>query len=194
MASTPTTDPALARDGLLAHRGLSGPAPFVAVALFLAGIGVFICAGWFYTRRPGPRGRAVAYGLGAVGIGCFAIATFLPFFLGATPTLRRPTTTATLAIVSPTSGQVLRGDPAIVHVVLRLDGGQVVPFTSLRLEPNEGHIHLYLDGTLVSMTTGLTADITAVPGAHELEAEFVAVDHGPFDPRVRVTTPFSVAG
>jgi hypothetical protein len=73
-----------------------------------------------------------------------------------------------------------------------LDGGQVVPFSSFRLEPNEGHIHLSVDGRLVSMTTGLTADIAASPGPHELVAEFVAVDHGPFDPRVQATTTFSV--
>ena len=94
--------------------------------------------------------------------------------------------------MSPAGEQVFHGHPATVHVVLSLDGAQVVPFTSLRLVPDEGHIHLFLDGALVSMTTGLTADVSAAPGSHVLEAEFVAVDHGPFDPRVRASTPFSV--
>jgi hypothetical protein len=53
-------------------------------------------------------------------------------------------------------------------------------------------IHLYLDGSLVSMTTGLDAEIVAPPGQHELRAEFVAVDHGPFQPRVVRTVTFSV--
>jgi hypothetical protein len=82
--------------------------------------------------------------------------------------------------------------PASIQVDLRLDGGNVVGFSSLRLVPNEGHIHLYLDGSLVSMTTGLDAQIAATPGQHELRAEFVAVDHGPFAPRVVATATFSV--
>lgn len=68
------------------------------------------------------------------------------------------------------------------------------PFTSLRLLPDAGHIHLYLDRSLVSMTTGLDAQIAASPGQHELRAEFVAVDHGPFQPRVVATVTFSVRG
>ena len=58
--------------------------------------------------------------------------------------------------------------------------------------PNEGHIHLYLDGALVSMTTGLDAQISASPGEHEVRAEFVAVDHGPFQPSVVTTVAISV--
>ena len=49
--------------------------------------------------------------------------------------------------------------------------------------------HLYLDGALVSMT-GLETRITAPPGVHTLEAEFVAVDHAPFQPRVRASVTF----
>jgi hypothetical protein len=30
------------------------------------------------------------------------------------------------------------------------------------------------------------------PGDHTLEAEFVAADHGPFDPRVVVHTTFTI--
>jgi hypothetical protein len=125
---------------------------------------------------------------------CFLVATILPFFLGARPALGRPSTTARLEIVSPRAGEVFRGDPASIPVTLRLNGGKVVPITSLRLVPNEGHIHLYLDGSLVSMTGGLDALVSATPGPHELVAEFVAVDHAPFQPRVRATVTFSVSG
>jgi hypothetical protein len=31
------------------------------------------------------------------------------------------------------------------------------------------------------------------PGEHTLEAEFVAADHGPFDPRVTAQTTFTIA-
>jgi hypothetical protein len=177
---------------VLAHRGVSGPAPFVAVGLLLVGIGAFVGAGWMFTHPVRPWNRAAAIGVGAVGTGCLVVGTILPFLLGARPTLSRPSSTARLAIASPATGQTLHGDPATVHVVMTLVGGQVVPFSSLRLVPNEGHIHVYLDGGLVSMSTGLTADVSTRPGTHELVAEFVGVDHGSFDPRVTATTTFSV--
>jgi hypothetical protein len=89
------------------------------------------------------------------------------------------------------SGRAVHGDPAIVPVDLHLVGGRVVQTTSLRLVPNERHIHLYLDGSLVAMT-GLTGSVSARPGTHTLRAEFVAIDHLPFDPRVSVTVAFTV--
>jgi hypothetical protein len=42
------------------------------------------------------------------------------------------------------------------------------------------------------MTTGLDADVMAAPGPHQIRAEFVAVDHLPFDPRVVATVTFRV--
>jgi hypothetical protein len=116
-----------------------------------------------------------------------------PLFLGARPSIARPSTTARLEIVSPAPGQAFRGDPAAVHVVLLIVGGRVVPTTSLRLVPDEGHIHLFLDGALISMTAALSTDLAAAPGTHQLSAEFVAVDHLSFDPRVTASTTFSVS-
>ena len=66
-----------------------------------------------------------------------------------------------------------------------------MPTTSLHLIPNEGHIHLYLDGSLLAMT-GLDTQIIVLPGPHTLRAEFVAVDHGPFRPPVVATEMFRV--
>jgi hypothetical protein len=180
--------------GILAHIGVRGPAPFVAMGLFTVGIGASFGAYRLFSRQASPVRRAGSIGLGVVAAGCFLIATILPFLLGARPALGRPSTTARLEIVSPRPGEAFHGDPASVAVGLRLTGGRIVPITSLRLVPNEGHIHLYLDGSLVSMTTGLDALITASPGQHELTAEFVAVDHAPFQPRVRASVTFSVSG
>jgi len=118
--------------------------------------------------------------------------TAYPVLVGARPSLSRPSTTGKLDIVSPVNGESFQGDPASIPVELQLDGATLVATSSLRLVPNEGHIHLYLDGSLVSMTTGLTAQITARPGSHVLRAEFVAIDHLPFDPPVVATVTFSV--
>ena len=65
-------------------------------------------------------------------------------------------------------------------------------FTSTKLLPDEGHIHLFLDGALVSMSYNLAKDLLVAPGVHRLQAEFVAVDHGPFDPRVQAFVEFRV--
>jgi hypothetical protein len=178
--------------GLLGHAGAPAGAVFAATGLFLLALGCVAGAYRLFSHPSGGLRRTAAIGLGVAALASLAAATAFPLFLGASPSLGRPSTTARLQIVSPRSGEVVRGDPAQVHVVLRLEGGTIVPATSLRLVPNEGHIHLYLDGSAVSMTTGLDAVVTASPGPHELRAEFVAVDHGPFQPRLQTVVTFSV--
>lgn len=180
--------------GLVAHIGIPGPAPLIAVGVFFSGIGAAYGTWWFNAHPPAHLGRAPSIALGVVAGACFVIVTIFPLLLGARPSLGRPSTTATLRIISPQGDEVFRRGPPSVPVELRLDGGTIVSFTSLRLVPDEGHIHLYLDDSLVSMTTGLSARVSAGPGHHELRAEFVAVDHGPFDPRVLATVTFSVQG
>ena len=45
--------------------------------------------------------------------------------------------------------------------------------------------HLKLDGQTITLLGGLEETVTGIePGQHVIEAEFVAADHGPFDPRV----------
>jgi hypothetical protein len=103
----------------------------------------------------------------------------------------RPTSTATIAIVRPRPGATASGDT--LEVVMTLAGGRIVDTTSTNLSPDTGHIHLSVDGALVSMTTGVVQviDIRSLPpGEHRLTAEFVAADHGPFDPRVTATVTF----
>lgn len=94
------------------------------------------------------------------------------------PSKNRPVTPARLAITSPTPNEVTGPD---VPLRLELTGGVIVPQTSTRLSPTEGHVHLYVDGKLVSMTYGLTDDLKNLsPGPHSIRAEFVAADHAPF--------------
>jgi hypothetical protein len=104
-------------------------------------------------------------------------------------TLVRPRSTATLRILSPQPGAVITG--RTLHVVVELKGGTLTPATSTHLSPNLGHIHLSLDGRVVSMAYGLTQDLPVTPGDHLLQAEFVAQDHFPFNPRVVATATFT---
>ena len=70
----------------------------------------------------------------------------------------------------------------------------IVEAASTDLTPDTGHVHLRLDGKLISMTYGLVQEVdltTLAAGDHALEAEFVAADHGPFSPRVTTTVHFT---
>lgn len=103
----------------------------------------------------------------------------------------RPASTGTLKIVSPTDGEVVHG--STVDLKIDLKGATIVPLTSTDLKPDEGHIHVILDDQLVSMTTGTALKIPNVaPGHHLIRVEFVATDHGPFDPRVLALVSFEV--
>jgi hypothetical protein len=89
---------------------------------------------------------------------------------------------ATVEIVEPASGSTVTGSS--VHVILKLDGAQIVPATTTAIRPDQGHVHLYVDNALVSMNYGLEQDLPVHPGTYVLKAEFVAADHAPFNPRV----------
>ena len=181
----------MARIGpLTAHISLPLPLVVTAEALFFAGTAAALVAWWLSRKAPTHRRHVAIIGLGALGGVCLLLATSLPLLLGP-GSLRRPASTARLRILAPTAGQVFTGAPAHVPVRLALDGGRIVPATTLSVTPDEGHIHLYLDGRLLLMT-GLAGSVDAPPGAHELRAEFVARDHGAFDPPVVSTVAFEV--
>jgi hypothetical protein len=103
----------------------------------------------------------------------------------------RPSSTAKLTILSPKTGSVVNG--STVNLRIALEGARIVKQTSTTLQPDEGHVHVLLDGQLISMNYGLTDTIPDLtPGQHLLQVEFVATDHAPFDPRVIAVTSFEV--
>src|SRR5439155_6184058 len=133
-----------------------------------------------FLRMPVFGAWAVA-GLAVVTLGAsFVVPSKI--FPKAQPAAIRPASTAKLSFVKPTPDEKVRGGN--LEVVLRLTGGTIVPATTTTLTPDKGHIHLSVDGSLVSMTYGTlqSVDLSKLsPGTHELEAEFVAADHGPFN-------------
>ena len=103
----------------------------------------------------------------------------------------RPSSTAKLSILSPKNGSVVQAPT--IHLKLSLQGAQIVKQTSTDLSPDKGHVHVLLDGSLISMNYSLGDEIHDVgPGTHRIEVEFVATDHAPFDPRVTAVTSFQV--
>ncbi|MEO8273676.1 MAG: hypothetical protein ABI620_06395 [Chloroflexota bacterium] len=111
------------------------------------------------------------------------VATLTPASTAAGPTLGpRPSSMATVEIIEPAQGSTVTG--ATAHVVLKLTGAKIITETTTAIRPDEGHVHLYVNGQLVSMNYGLEQDIPVTPGTLVLRAEFVAADHAPFSPRV----------
>jgi hypothetical protein len=103
----------------------------------------------------------------------------------------RPSSPAVLKILQPTNGEVVHG--TTVELKVSLTGAKLVPATSATVIPTQGHLHVILDSTLVSMTSGLEQVVGGLtPGTHLLQVEFVASDHAPFNPRVTAAVSFKV--
>ncbi|MBI3974939.1 MAG: hypothetical protein HY334_00945 [Armatimonadetes bacterium] len=61
----------------------------------------------------------------------------------------------------------------VVRVRLRLAGARIIPQTTFDLKSDEGHVHLKVDGAIVSMTFGLEQEVGVTACSHLLEAECV---------------------
>ncbi|HET9051936.1 MAG TPA: hypothetical protein VFO60_09540 [Candidatus Dormibacteraeota bacterium] len=94
----------------------------------------------------------------------------------------RPASPATISIVSPSPGARIPGPT--MHVVIAVNGGTITSVVTKNITPTEGHVHLYVDQALIYMAYGTSQDVPVHPGTFELQAEFVAADHAPFNPRV----------
>jgi hypothetical protein len=102
---------------------------------------------------------------------------------GGATTAARPESSAEISIQEPENGAVVKGDE--VDLKIGLKGGEVVEPSEREVTSTTGHIHVELDGVVISMKYGLTQTVkVSDPGTHTLRVEFVAADHLPFDPRV----------
>ena len=185
---------------MLAHAG--GADETLSVVLLFAGLWIG-WGGWSRLKGTGFPRLPIrgAYALIGVGFVVAVSAAVIPRMIfgptltpaGAPPAAVRPPSTATIGFSRPSPGVTVRGDT--LEVVMTLTDGSIVDATSTTLTPDTGHVHLSVDGKLVSMTYGLVQEIPLTglaPGPHTLEAEFVAADHGPFDPRVTASVNFSI--
>src|SRR5205807_352083 len=96
-----------------------------------------------------------------------------------------------LQIVEPTPNQVTGPDATLR---MTLAGARLVPANTGKPRSDEGHVHVFLDGQLVSMVS-LTTTYDAhnlTPGSHTFRAEFVAADHLPFKNPVVTFVVFQV--
>ncbi|MET0799864.1 MAG: hypothetical protein ABWZ53_01660 [Actinomycetota bacterium] len=187
---------------LLAHAGAADESLSVVLlfgALWIGWAGWSRWKGTGFPRLPGWAGPALLAAAVAVAVSAAVVprALFSPTPSGrqTVPSLTqagpRPSSTARLAFERPAGGEVVAD--VDLEVVLGLEGGRVIDAATTDLTPDTGHVHLTLDGRLVSMTFGLVqvVDLRGTSaGEHTLMAEFVAADHAPFRPRVTAVLRF----
>jgi hypothetical protein len=103
----------------------------------------------------------------------------------------RPSSTGRIRIVQPEPGEVVPAGQVVVEV--ELTGATLAEEASTQVEPDEGHIHVSVDGETITLLGGLREEVPGLePGTHLLEVEFAANDHGPFEPPVIETVTFTV--
>jgi hypothetical protein len=162
----------------------------MVAAVFFGWIGIARLRNRAFKGVPRPLGWVST----GVGVTALVLAVVLPTIIRPDTPTTRPSSTATIAIATPRPAQVFHGNPATVQLNIVLKGGKIVSYTSLRtpLPANTGHIHVYLDNDLISMTTLLHRTIDVNPGHHTLMVQFVAVDHVPWNPPVETSVRFDV--
>jgi hypothetical protein len=117
---------------------------------------------------------AVLLVLGAVGlaIGAFAV----------TPDSQPAADDITVEIEDPTDGSTVdAGEPFALQVALE---GASLTTKVTSDDPTEGHIHIYVDGKVVSMPSTLTPEVELRVGPHTIAVEYVTAEHAPLDPPV----------
>lgn len=101
----------------------------------------------------------------------------------------RPVSTARIQILEPTPNQVTTTG---ITVRVSLTGGREVEPSQGPFRPDEGHVHVLLDGQ-VATTAGTTHQLAVPePGPHSVQVEFTAIDHLPFRNRVIAAVLFTV--
>jgi uncharacterized protein DUF6130 len=175
---------------VLAHAG--GAPEFASTAL----VGAGVVLAWIGVSRIRGRGFSPLPSWGAVAMLTVAPVALVgsvvvPSLVWPTPSGPRPSTDATIAFTEPAPEQIVEGSTLDVRV--RVENARIVNTTTTTLSPDTGHIHVFLDGALLTMTSTQRERIDIgglAPGVHRLQAEFVAADHAPFDPPVTTAVTF----
>lgn len=160
-------------DPVLGH-AFSGGGPLNVVLLLL---GAFVAYAGVRLRRRKPGMATWAKGLTVFGIALVGVGLVIEASPGPTGS------DATVRILRPAAGaEVPAGEP--VDVVVEVTSG------ALALSPddtNGGHLHLSVDGLIQQMPYSTQAQVTLVPGVHELRVEYVDARHLSFEPEITTT-------
>ncbi len=140
--------------------------------ILLLGIGMIVLAGVFFLQKSASRGASlVLLVLGTVAVtGSFTLG-------GSSGDDHHD---ATVAIASPADGAtVSAGQP--VPFEIELTGATLAAEST---GEGGGHLHVYVDGEIVTMPPTLDVEVELEQGEHEVEIEYVDSDHVSLDPPV----------
>lgn len=98
-------------------------------------------------------------------------------------------TDAKVAFASPQDGATVPANEPI-EVEIDLEGGELATSAS----DAGGHLHIFVDGSVISMPSTTTAEVTLEPGKHELRVEYVDIQHASYDPPVQETITVTAEG
>jgi hypothetical protein len=179
----------------LAHALIGDAATPAQIAVTVVGLALVVLGGIaaFTTPAPGNRRARMGKSLGvpALLLGLVAI------FIGPEVVTRfnsrcsvRPSTSATIEVLSPSNGQ--RFGSNAVPVRVRLEGGALAPATVDERRPGEGHLQISVDRVAVTRAANPVQVVRVPDGSHRIAVEYVAGDHLPFCPKVVVNRSVEV--
>lgn len=155
---------------ILAH-GVGGTGPEIELLILGAGLVLF-------AAFKGAQKRSTNILVALVGAGMLVAAFVLP----KSQSTRTAPSDVAISIKSPVDNEVVPANEK-VNVQVELENAALTDETQ-GTDPRLGHIHIYVDGSVVSMPTELNADIELEPGEHDLMVEYVAADHSRFEPPI----------
>ncbi|MDQ3981113.1 MAG: hypothetical protein M3271_00355 [Actinomycetota bacterium] len=153
----------------LAHTATSG-GPNTEVLLL--GIGMVVLGGVFFVQKTASRQASVVLlVLGAVAItGSFTLG-------GSSGDEHHD---ASVAIASPQDGATVSAEEPVPFEI-ELTGATLAAEST---GEEGGHLHVYVDGEVVTMPSTLDVEVELEAGEHEVEVEYVDSEHLSLDPPV----------
>ena len=166
----------------LAHTfGTGGPdieMMLLAVALLFLGVTFFIQK----STKPAVPVLLLVGALG-VGAGAFAVgASSTDDHSNSAGVVGAPQGVA-VSITSPADGDTVPAGET-VELTVELTGAELIAETESD-DPTQGHLHIFIDGTLTSMPSTTTNEVELEPGDHTIAVEFTTANHRSFDPRIQ---------
>lgn len=156
---------------VLAHTGSTGPH---VEYLVLGGAMILLGVLFFFQKSAKPP---VSIILVLIGFALVGGAFILQDDGGAATSAE-----ATVTIASPEDGATVPADEPVT-IEVSIEGGSLTAEASSD-DPNEGHLHVFVDGDLVSMPTEDVLEVELEPGERTIEVEFTRADHTSHDPPV----------